>query len=401
MHISFTLLILMAVSSLRDRLAKLQSKTRNNKNNVKNTHTDNKSKKSFFNTDTQSLDETSLTNTNENDIDINNLTFPDLDFTKPPDKQAILKVTDKLSKRYIFPQVRHNLGDDNDNRSVHKSKNDNSYTSQLSLLSSNSKTSKISRQYPNIIIQDQLYAIFKSQETLIDKLVNELVMELKLKIFNMNFENFNFNIIITYNDYLEILDNSFSEKDKKSKDNFINLIHSNPLISQISANNLNLLNLNPSLLISKGLICISNSNNISNNSNNLDCVYNLTLPHLGGLLRIIKNSVNWIINSTSKTKERLIMATDLRNLWFKTYIPPKTQITSNSNNNNNFKREYFITDRVGVVKPKMIQNGPGVNIVKFRGIGLEWILALMIGVGILESYQSPVGIIYKSTGKRL
>lgn len=393
----------MAVSSLRERLAKLQSKTRNNKNGVKHTYTANNSKKSFFNNDNQQIDETSLTNTDEGSIKINNLTFSEVDFTKAPDKSAILKVINKLSKRYIFPQVRYNnSGDDNgDNITNTTITNNNNHTSQLSLLSANSKTSKISKQYPNIIIQDQLYAIFRNQETLIDKLVNELVMELKLKTFNMNFENFNFNIIIMYKDYLKILNDSFNNKDENLKNNFLNLFNLNPLISQISNNDLNLINLNPSLLISKGLICISNSNNVINNNSNSNYIYNLTLPHLGGLLRIIKNSVNWIINNTSKTRENLIMATDLRNLWFKTYIPPKTQINNKNNNNTSFKREYFISDRVGVVKPKLKQNGPGVNIVKFRGIGLEWILALMIGVGILESYQSSVGIIYKSTGKRL
>lgn len=365
----------MAVSSLRERLSKLQSKTRSRRDGSLSTpsSSDKKEKKSFFNAD-NAIDESSLTETNNQNftIDIPNLTFPDIDTSKPPSPLSILKAANRLSKRYIFPQI-------------------NRASPHTSLISTNSKTSKISRQYPNILIQDQLYSIFKQNETLIDKIVDDLISNLKLRIFNMNFENFNFNILIVNDEYNKIINNSFTDKEQKMKENFVDLINSNPHCNQISTQSLLSSNLNPSILISKGLICISNSDTLTSTSNGL---YNLTLPHLGGLLRVIKNSAKWITTTTAKTREKLITSNDLQHLWFKPFIVSK-------NLNSAFNREYFTSDRVGVAIVRQPNTGPGINIVKFRGLGLEWILSLLIGTGILECYHSPVGIIYKSTGKHL
>lgn len=37
----------------------------------------------------------------------------------------------------------------------------------------------------------------------------------------------------------------------------------------------------------------------------------------------------------------------------------------------------------------------------FKGLNLEWVLSFMVGKGLLEVFNSPVGLIYRLTGKSL
>lgn len=368
-------------SSLKERLAKLQSKSRKPaRNGISSSPTKSprKIKKSFFNPDNAIESETSLISTaNIDDInDLPYLQFPDIDKNEELNKLTILKAANRLSKKYMLPQI--GVG-----------------ANGIGLLSQNSKTFKISKKYPNILIQDQLYAIFKGQETKIDKIISELIDDSKLRVLNMNFENFNFSVLIITDEFTKIIKNSFKDSEIKIRDQYIELLNNDPTITQILSDDLINCNLNHSLLISKGLICMSSSTEYTSNP-----IYNITLPHLGGLLRVVQNAVKWITSTTGNTREHMIMAATLRDKWFKTYVPPKNS-NSNYKNDNSFNREYYTTDRVGVVKPKSELSGPGLNIVKFRGIGLDWVLALMLGTGCLESYESPAGLVYKSTGKSL
>lgn len=368
-------------SSLKERLAKLQSKSRKPvRRGVSSSPTKSscKIKKSFFNSDNPIESETSLLSTaNIDDInDLPYLQFPDINKNESLNKLIILKAANRLSKKYMLPQI--GVG-----------------VNGVGLLSQNSKTFKISKKYPNILIQDQLYAIFKGQETKIDRIISELVDDSKLRVLNMNFENFNFSVLIVTDEFNKIIKNSFKDSEIQIRDRYLELLNNDPTITQILSDDLINCNLDHSLLISKGLICMSSSPEYTSN-----LIYNITLPHLGGLLRVVQNSVKWITSITTNTREHMIMTSTLRDRWFKTYVPPKN---SNSNyiNDNTFNREYYTTDRVGIVKPKSEIAGPSVNIVKFRGIGLDWVLALMLGTGCLESYESPAGLVYRSTGKSL
>jgi hypothetical protein len=360
----------MAVSSLRERLKKLQSKTRNS-NSETSKSPNKRQKKSFFNTDAGIDSEHALEEVSSNRLP--HLHFSDVDFSKKVNSKVLLYVGERLSNAYLFPQIGVGVGGNG-------------------LLSQNSKTSRISRQYPKIFIKDQLYTFFNGQETQVDLCVDELVSMNKIRILDMNFENFGFTVLIINDEFNRIVNSSFKESQNIQLEKFQNLIQSNFQATQLINSQLLDENLDISMLISYGLICISASEPIPG-------IYNITLPHLGGLLRVIKNSVKWIIEITSKTRERMILDSDLREKWFKPYKITKTQTQIQTQET--FKREYYTTDRVGTVKAKQIVTGPGINIVKFRGIGLDWILSLMLGTGILEEFESPVGFVYKWTGKLL
>lgn len=368
----------MAVTPLRERLAKLQSKTKN-----VNPPRPKKEKPSFFNTDSPIAGATCLQELSSNTLPY--LRFPDVDFTQPVTKSAILKVGQRLSFSHLFPQI-------NTDPALTKMGNG------TALLSESSKTSRISKQYPKIFIQDQLYALFKGQETQVDRLVNALIAEGSLRLIDMNLEHVGFGVLITQKEFTNTIERSFSNsnEEQSQQSNFKDLLFSDNSLTQIPSSLLLAHNLNIPLLISKGLICIAASEASPG-------IYNITLPHLGGLLRVVKNSVKWITDLTNKTKERMILDTQLRDKWFKPYVPPKS--TKNSrlrdSSNPNPQREYYTTDRVGSVKQKVVAVGPGVNIVKFRGIGLDWVLAVLVGMGGIESFESPVGLVYKSTGKLL
>lgn len=367
----------MAVSSLKERLTKLQSKTKKGRLNSSSL-SQVKEKKSIFSTISQETLDTNIDVNSDkfflctNHNGIPKLTIPDVDFNddRIVSKETLIIVIKSLSKSYLFPQIGSGSG--------------------MGLLSQNSKTSRISRQYPKVCLQDQLYALFRGQETHIDKCINELVSIGKIRILDMNFENFGFNVLILAEEFEKILENSFKESEYGKLIKFKEIFDIDPTATQISNAALLRENLQISTFINKGLICISASDSIPG-------IYNITLPHLGGLLRVIKNAVKWITDTTEKTREKMILATELRDKWTKPFLTK-----SSKQQEPTFKREYYTSNRVGTSNGKLITpTGPGVNIVKFRGVGLDWILAMMIGIGILESYDSPVGLIYKATGKRL
>ncbi|TID19172.1 hypothetical protein CANINC_003742 [Pichia inconspicua] len=363
----------MAVSSLRERLSRLQGKTKNRASNVVCKDAKMKSekpeKKSFFNSD-NSLDDDSSLRRSEGAHLLGGLNFPDVDFNLRVTKSALFDVSKRLSTSYSFPLIN---------------------PTGSSSLSQNSKTSKISKQYPKLLLQDQLYSLFPGQETLLDNLVNELVRDGRLRRLKMNLDQFSFNILILQSEYEQIVDSCFSERENAIKTAFFDLIRSDFTATQIDQENLLHYNMNIPQLINRGLICISTGENMYG-------LYNLSIPHLGGLLRVIKNAVKWITDNTLRTRERMILDSDLRQKWFKSFEQKDMGKTNQTN-----QRIHFTTTRVGVASEttKKVATGPGINIIKFRGIGLDWILALMIGVGIFEVYESPVGTVYKATGKSI
>lgn len=375
--------------SLRERLARLQAKARGSPRKTSSLSSSSSTKtaptppattkKSFFNAENTVESETALVESPENALP--NMHFPGVDTSRPPTKKALMEVAARLSRAYSFPQLGVGVG--------------------TGLLSQNSKTTRISRQYPHVFVQDQLYAIFPHQHTLVDKLVSELVADARLRVLDMNFENFSFTVLVPSEQFMHTVQSSFSGSEEKLMQRYVDLLSVDPSATQVSASDLLEAGISFSTLIAKGLICMS----AAAASESSVGVYNITLPHLGGLLRVVKSSCKWIAGLTDKTREHMIMASALQERWFKPYVPPKSKAASkapDSNNNNNaFKREYYTTDRVGTAQPKQEANGPGVNIVKFRGVGLDWVLALMIGTGMLEAYISPVGVVYKATGKRL
>lgn len=359
----------MGASSLRERLAKLQSKTRNT-GVSKTEQAKKRQKKSFFQADSAVESENVLERVTN--ITLPRLHFPNVDLNGKVNKDAIMIIGERMSNAYLFPQIGVGVG-------------------VSGLLSQNSKTSRISRQYPKVFIQDQLYALYAGQETQVDFCINELVSMGKLHVLDMNFENFGFTVLVLHDEFDRILDSTFKESDHIMLQNYKDLIFSDNQATQLTSTLLLNSNLNIPKLINFGLICISSSESTPG-------IYNITLPHLGGLLRVVKNSVKWITETTSKTRERMILDSELREKWFKPYITNKDKMTKKQEL---FKREYYTTDRVGIVKEKSVVVGPGINIVKFRGIGIDWAISLMIGIGILETFDSPVGLVYKWTGKSL
>ena len=368
--------------SLRERLARLQSKTaRTGTPKMKSTSARKDArnsesgsaprKKSFFDDENT---ETGLVEASENALP--NMHFPGVDIGRPPTRAALLAVARRLAGAYLFPQLGVGVG--------------------TGLLSQNSKTARISRQYPHVLVQDQFYAVFGGHQTLVDRLVSELVADGDLRVLDMNYENFNFTVLMPNDEFLRTARANFRDAESPLRERYVELLSADPAATQIAASDLLDADIGFSTLISRGLICISAAESSTG-------IYNITLPHLGGLLRVVKSSCKWIASLTEKTREHMVLASVLREKWFRPYVPPKTQTKRPPDTNayTGFKREYYTTDRVGTAQHRPDATGPGVNIVKFRGVGLDWVLALMIGAGLLEAYESPVGLVYKSTGKAL
>lgn len=372
--------------SLRERLVRLRSKTAKTAKRGAGTGASSRAsrdggseldsaprKKSFF--DDNEHTQATLVEAPENALP--NMHFPGVDTGRPATRASVLTVARRLAGAYLFPQLGVGVG--------------------TGLLSQTSKTARISRQYPHVLVQDQLYAVFGGQQTLVDRLVCELVADGDLRVLDMNYENFGFTVLVPGDEFLRTTTANFRESEAPLRDRYVELLAADPAATQIAASDLLDADIGFSTLISRGLICISAAEAGGTG------VYNITLPHLGGLLRVVKSSCKWIAALTAKTREHMVLASVLRERWFRPYVPPKTQTKkpSDADAHAAFKREYYTTDRIGTAQHKPDATGPGVNIVKFRGVGLDWVLALMVGAGLLESYESPVGLVYRSTGKAL
>lgn len=290
------------------------------------------------------------------------ISVPGVDFNAEVSTAAILKTIKVLSHKYLFPNV--------------------------SKMSINSKTSRIIRQYPRVIIKDHLYALFENKETQIDSCIDELIDDGKIRLVNINFDNnFRINILILFEDFDNSVKNNFKNSENPMYTRYISVLEDNLDATQLTEEDLE--DLNTSLLISKGLICMSTNDTELNDH---EYLYNITLPHLGGLLRIVKSSMQWICTIIDKSQQKMMKYDEIHLRWTKPFI---------QNNTNNFKREYFTTNRVGISNGKAEVSGPGVNIVKFRSIGLNWVICLMVGIGILETVDTSVGVFFKTTGKNI
>lgn len=269
-------------------------------------------------------------------------------------------------------------------------------------LSQRSKTTVITTQYPPLFLQCQLYAVFSTgtanaTPTAVDTVVESLVAQgiltrisggpqtsLQLLMFTKDLERtlISAGCNITEEDAKWLADTS----------------------EAVTATELSANNLDPTQLVAAGVLSIA-SNAITTNSG---VEYTVHPPHMGGWLRVLKRAGEWVLktlNTVTKTTSSSSMEKgELVSRYTKPVPMIGTKVTITTNNN--VVRTHFTTKRVGVAKNTGKHNddstGPGLDVVRFRGISLDWVLLALLGCGAVEYLSVGVGggVRLRATGKK-
>ncbi|ANZ74770.1 BA75_00494T0 [Komagataella pastoris] len=205
--------------------------------------------------------------------------------------------------------------------------------------------------YPRLVLVNQLYSVFPSNPTFVDQAIQKLVDKGKIKQLRINHKDFHDNLVIKNEDYMNILE-TFSDDGNVS--NFIKFLTDNR-----SANNVNLKDSEKyefriDDLISKGLLNISTEKTAMDSEK-----YYLSVPNIGGFLKLIQDSKKFVFKVIGTTKWKEALESKLEERW----------------NYKNRKWYYF------------------------KGLNLKWVLSYCAGAGTLEVFNTPVGKGWKITGK--
>lgn len=219
--------------------------------------------------------------------------------------------------------------------------------------------------YPKIVIVSQLYSIFPNNETFVDKQIQNLVKRRVLKKFSVNSTGgLDNNFVILASDYIDSVNikikllNDITELDMiKTLNNFVDFLKCNPSAMDIKLEELRKASLNEVHLVSMGFLTLSTLMRTSSE----DRYYKLSIPNIGHVLKLTKDSVTWILKQ-------------LNGMKFKEELETKL-IEKYSTGNNKW--------------------------VKFNGLNLHWSLSICLGNGFAESFNTPAGRGWKSTGKKL
>ncbi|QPG74224.1 hypothetical protein FOA43_001549 [Brettanomyces nanus] len=159
----------------------------------------------------------------------------------------------------------------------------NSLQFQASRINKEKLFRKFNHNFPQLVIVDQLYCIMAKtgSETFIDRNIEQLITLQKVKLIDLNNENFNFRLIILYEDFLKVVKDTF--KDEKVMKRFINLIEDYPNLLQIDGALLKRYALDTTQLIHLGFLSISRERK----GGDSEAVYNISLPNLGPFLKIV------------------------------------------------------------------------------------------------------------------
>ncbi len=221
---------------------------------------------------------------------------------------------------------------------------------------------KFNHNFPQLVIVDQLYCILpnRSCETYIDQSVEQLITSGNIKMIDLNNENFRFRLAILYDDFIKVVTDSIDETD--FRDAFIKLIQDYPNVLQIDSSILSRYDLDANRLVQLGFLTISRGRGgFESGSVSRSNVYNISLPNLGPFLKIIKVGIRFVSKLCQSYHQNEVLEKHLVE---------------------KYSRDTLVYRRM-------------------RGLNITWMLSVMVGSGLLECFNTPVGRIYKLTGKRL
>lgn len=221
---------------------------------------------------------------------------------------------------------------------------------------------KFNHNFPQLVIVDQLYCILpnRSCETYIDQSVEQSITFGAIKMIDLNNENFRFRLAILYDDFIKVVNDSI--EDASFRNAFINLIQDYPNMLQIDSTTLSRYKLEPKKLVQLGFLTISRGRGgFESGSSSNPNVYNVGLPNLGPFLKIVKVGIRFVSKLCQSYHQNEVLETHLI--------------------------EKYTRDTLAYRR--------------MRGLNITWMLSVMVGSGLLECYNTPVGRVYKLTGKQL
>lgn len=203
------------------------------------------------------------------------------------------------------------------------------------------KTLERRKTFPKVVMVNQLYSIFTSNHTYIDREVNRLLKVGILKQLLINHPNFGRSVLMKATDFFESIGDGFPE--------FVELMVEKPGAAVLSLDDI------PSNELSR-LVMLGFLNLHAGE-------YYVSVPNLGPLLKLARLSVNFVYDVLSKHQFKELLESDISNRY------------DNRENSSKWR--------------------------KFLGLNLTWALSVCVGFGYCEMFNTCVGRGVKLTGKKL
>lgn len=216
---------------------------------------------------------------------------------------------------------------------------------------------KFNHNFPQLVVVDQLYCILPphtGSETYIDQSIQQLITGQKIKMIDLNNENFRYRLAILTEDFVKVAEASID--DKSSLTHFTKLLEDYPNLLQIDSSLLAHYKLDPTKLIRSGFLTFSRQRSSGGHS-----VYNISLPNLGPFLKIMNVGIRFVCHVCLLYHQNQVLEKHLAE---------------------KYTRNTLVYRRM-------------------RGLNLTWLLSVMVGSGLLECFNTPVGRVYHMTGKKM
>ena len=244
-----------------------------------------------------------------------------------------------------------------------------------------SRTARLQREYPHILLVEQLYACYPGQEGTVDRLVRNNCN--RIVRIDMDQENFPYTVLVLADTFREMVYRTNPPLLQDIADRYVNMVlsYGETRVSRETLREHSLCNGSRGnissmemQLVHVGLLVLSRE----------EGVYNLTLTHLGGLLRVVDRALRWVLRQLDGAgRGGTVAATVLREKWYGGVSLESGGLFRGAS-----------TSKEGVIYDNKVKKEVSLCIYKFRGMGLEYVLLLALGRGLLEKRKTPTGVFY-------
>lgn len=221
---------------------------------------------------------------------------------------------------------------------------------------------KFRQALPPAVLKSQLVGVYHQTPTMVDKELHAQVAQSRLRVVLVN-GGLGGEVVVDSTSFFDVMQTTFTAPDNSSTevfDAFKTLLESKPAATTLTEVDLDAAGLTSDgcrLIVNLGFLTLSTTASTAHAADTFD----LALPNLGTLLRLVKLARKWVVDTLHHFKNGTMQEQALLQRW------------TNS-------KECWR---------------------KFRGLSVAWVLLDCYGGGWIERVDTPVGVHWKLTGKRL
>lgn len=221
---------------------------------------------------------------------------------------------------------------------------------------------KFRQALPPAVLKSQLVGVYHQTPTMVDKELHAQVAQSRLRVVLVN-GGLGGEVVVDSATFFAVMHATFTSPDHPSTQvftSFKQLLDAKPAATTLTEADLEAAGLSSDacrLIVNLGFLTLSTTASTTHAADTFD----LSLPNLGTLLRLVKLARKWVVDTLQHFKNGTMQEQALVQRW------------ANS-------KECWR---------------------KYRGLSVDWVLLDCYGGGWIERVETPVGVHWKLTGKRL